>query len=342
LSGSSIYGSSPANPGLSATGLQNGETVSVLSGLRNSFGVTSTSSTGSYALDVAGTLANPNYTVASTNNGSWVVNPVSALRGSLTDGSSHYIPGLSVAAPSSVDAGVLNGLANAADKVSAGNGSLRSGGRGMSPGRAGPGVPAFGPNAGIFPAGPAPVSVDARAPAPAPVASASPQIAANSSPILNGPCPGGVAGDAVNDALASGPAVASDQPSRGCGAAVPRKPRGLIDFALSKLNRDALVEALDREFSEVTNFTTGPRAILSIALAGTSLGLTAGIVGWLLRGGALLSALLSSMPLWRGFDPLPVVMRPRRPEQAERTPSDVDHLFDDKSESKNSTRGIRP
>jgi hypothetical protein len=33
------------------------------------------------------------------------------------------------------------------------------------------------------------------------------------------------------------------------------------------------------------------------------------------------------MPLWRGFDPLPVVMRRRR-DQVEQTPSDVDHLFD--------------
>jgi hypothetical protein len=94
-----------------------------------------------------------------------------------------------------------------------------------------------------------------------------------------------------------------------------------------KLNRHALVEAIDREVSEVTNFRSGPREILTIALAGTSLGLTVGVVGWLLRGGVLLSALLSSMPLWRGFDPLPVLMRPRRRDQ-EQTPSEVERLFD--------------
>ena len=59
------------------------------------------------------------------------------------------------------------------------------------------------------------------------------------------------------------------------------KSRSLIDFALSKLNRDALVDAIDREFSEVTHSKSGPREMLTIALAGTSLGLTAGIVGWL-------------------------------------------------------------
>ncbi len=67
---------------------------------------------------------------------------------------------------------------------------------------------------------------------------------------------------------------------------------------------------------------------LRLALAGTSLGLTVGIVSWLLRGGALLSALLSSMPLWRGFDPLPVLMRSIWRNQKEQPASDVDRLFD--------------
>ncbi|MGA2291081.1 hypothetical protein, partial [Bradyrhizobium sp.] len=74
----------------------------------------------------------------------------------------------------------------------------------------------------------------------------------------------------------------------------------------------------------------------------TSLGLTAGIIGWLLRSGALLSALLSSMPLWRGFDPLPVVMRPQRRDQDDQPPSDVDRMFYDTSPSINSERGFRP
>jgi hypothetical protein len=179
-------------------------------------------------------------------------------------------------------------------------------------------VPTVGPNAGIFPASPAPVSVNT------PVAGASPQIAANGSPVPNGPCAGGGLEGAANGALASGPAGSSDQ----CGAAVPNKPHGLINFALLKLNREALVKAIDREFSEVTNLRSGPRAVLTFVIAGTSLGLTAGIIGWLLRGGGLLSALLTSMPLWRGFDPLPIVMRPRRRDQDDQPPSDVDRMFD--------------
>jgi hypothetical protein len=43
------------------------------------------------------------------------------------------------------------------------------------------------------------------------------------------------------------------------------------------------------------------------------------------------------MPLWREFDPLPVVMRPRRRDQEQQPPSDVDRLFDDADASNYST-----
>ena len=65
-----------------------------------------------------------------------------------------------------------------------------------------------------------------------------------------------------------------------------------------------------------------------VSLASASFALTAGLVGWFLRGGALISALLSSMPLWRGFDPLVVVMRPRRGGEPGRIMSKVDAMFD--------------
>ena len=79
VSGSSTYGDSPSNPGLSANGLQNGESVSVLTGLYNSFGITSTTGVASspYTLTVAGTNTNTNYTVTGTVNGTWTINPKS-------------------------------------------------------------------------------------------------------------------------------------------------------------------------------------------------------------------------------------------------------------------------
>ena len=44
-----------------------------------------------------------------------------------------------------------------------------------------------------------------------------------------------------------------------------------------------------------------------------STGLSVGYVMWLLRGGVLLSSLLSSMPAWRLVDPLPVLAGAARP-----------------------------
>src|SRR5262249_56729474 len=85
-------GSWTANPGLAATGRQNGETVAVLTGLSNSFGITSTTGVAGspYTLTVQGTLTNPNYNVAGTINGSWIINPanvtVTALSGSSDNG----------------------------------------------------------------------------------------------------------------------------------------------------------------------------------------------------------------------------------------------------------------
>jgi len=74
--GTSVYGTAGTNPGLSAAGLQNGEDVSVLTGLANSFNLEQWSNAGTYVLTVDGTLANPNYAVTGTVSGTWIINPV--------------------------------------------------------------------------------------------------------------------------------------------------------------------------------------------------------------------------------------------------------------------------
>ncbi len=95
--GSSSYGDAPANPGLSATGLVNGDT---LSGLSNSFGIGNLTGAGSYTLNVNGTFSNANYTITSRNTGTWTVNPaqitVTANGGSSVYGDAPSNPGFSV------------------------------------------------------------------------------------------------------------------------------------------------------------------------------------------------------------------------------------------------------
>jgi hypothetical protein len=117
--GTSVYGSALANPGLSAAGLQNGEDVNVLTGLRNSFGITAATGVagGPYTLNVLGTLTNPNYHIASFNPGSWTVTPasvvVTANGGTSVYGSSPLNPGLSaIGLQNGQGIDVLTGLVN--------------------------------------------------------------------------------------------------------------------------------------------------------------------------------------------------------------------------------------
>jgi hypothetical protein len=56
------------------------------------------------------------------------------------------------------------------------------------------------------------------------------------------------------------------------------------------------------------------------SIAVGSFGLTVGYVLWLLRGGALLASLLSSLPAWRLIDPLPVLSRVDEEEDLDEDP----------------------
>jgi hypothetical protein len=66
-----------------------------------------------------------------------------------------------------------------------------------------------------------------------------------------------------------------------------------------------------------------------------SMSFAAGYVIWLLRGGSLLASLLAATPLWKSFDPLPVLAfwekrkkeRPR-PGAKDKTSGDDEHELD--------------
>ena len=116
-SGSSSYGESPANPGFTATGLLPGDDESVLTGLSNSFGITSATEVGTYTLEVIGTLSNAKYTVTDFYSGQWTVNPanitVTANSGSSNFGESPTNPGLSFSGlPQNFDESLLADLYN--------------------------------------------------------------------------------------------------------------------------------------------------------------------------------------------------------------------------------------
>ena len=58
--------------------------------------------------------------------------------------------------------------------------------------------------------------------------------------------------------------------------------------------------------------------------------LTAGFISWVLRGGALSAALLSTMPMWKGFDPLPLLAARRSKDEDKR---DKNHRQDEDTKS---------
>jgi len=67
------------------------------------------------------------------------------------------------------------------------------------------------------------------------------------------------------------------------------------------------------------------------AMGSVSLGLSAGYLIWLLRSGSLIAAFLSTMPLWRGMDPLLIVGTSRDDQDRKREQSDtelVQKIFD--------------
>jgi len=72
-------------------------------------------------------------------------------------------------------------------------------------------------------------------------------------------------------------------------------------------------------------------------VAGATIGLTAGVVNWVLRGGALLSSLLSSASLFKQFDPLAVVFSTDKADKGKSKEdeldkeNDVEKLFDNKN-----------
>ena len=100
----------------------------------------------------------------------------------------------------------------------------------------------------------------------------------------------------------------------------------LLNLGLRNLNRIALFESIDEAQSDIRGDAwTSDLAKLT---AGSGVALTAGYVSWLLRGGALLSALMSSFTVWQAYDPVFVLLgKKRKDDKAEEKLSDADRLF---------------
>jgi hypothetical protein len=80
--------------------------------------------------------------------------------------------------------------------------------------------------------------------------------------------------------------------------------------AVQMKSMDALWAAIDtmkQEMAEAAEEKASTAELHAAAAKSSGIVLTAGLVAWILRSGALLTSLMSTIPLWKGYDPLPIL-----------------------------------
>jgi hypothetical protein len=98
------------------------------------------------------------------------------------------------------------------------------------------------------------------------------------------------------------------------------------------LQGDDLLTRLDDAQRRLLQEAESRREVLAQSIAVTG-GLSIGYVIWLVRGGVLMSSMLSALPAWQMVDPLPVLAASGARARIRRNATmakddDVEHLFD--------------
>jgi hypothetical protein len=70
--------------------------------------------------------------------------------------------------------------------------------------------------------------------------------------------------------------------------------------------------------------------MIGTTTTGVTFAFSAGYVSWLLRAGYLSAAVLSSAPVWRQFDPLPILGKPEEQERISKKDGQDSGQADDK------------
>lgn len=101
-------------------------------------------------------------------------------------------------------------------------------------------------------------------------------------------------------------------------------------------NSEDLLRKLEELKRQMLQQDTAQQSVLVSSIALTS-GLSIGYVVWLIRGGILVSSMLSALPAWQLIDPLPVLASARgnrgRPGTTPAEDPEVEKLFDDKAKA---------
>jgi hypothetical protein len=92
----------------------------------------------------------------------------------------------------------------------------------------------------------------------------------------------------------------------------------LLRLALSMGLEDASqsLSVFDESFDELLDGVRRTDREVAQVVVGSSMAVGAGVVAWLLRGGALAASLLSVLPAWASFDPVPILVRRREKRKA--------------------------
>jgi VCBS repeat-containing protein len=85
---------------------------------------------------------------------------------------------------------------------------------------------------------------------------------------------------------------------------------------------DLLREEIDESFDTELNSQSVRAKIVTVATAS----FTVGIVSYLLRAGSLVASLMSSLPLWRGFDPIAIYSGEKKKKKDRKKTPDTDEL----------------
>ena len=91
-----------------------------------------------------------------------------------------------------------------------------------------------------------------------------------------------------------------------------------VDFTTARSVADIQVKSIEalwiaidemkQDMSENVTEDISEIEFRSAAISSSGVALTAGVVAWVLRSGALMASLISTIPLWKGYDPLPLLV----------------------------------
>jgi hypothetical protein len=107
----------------------------------------------------------------------------------------------------------------------------------------------------------------------------------------------------------------------------------LNDTALDMMERNTDYERLRGELDEAFHSQLQSRSAKTTLLTLTAATFTAGIVSYLLRIGSLVASMMSTLPLWRGFDPIAILARSKKEKKRKKDALDnagqsSENLFD--------------